>query len=133
MNGRREPDCYNPTWMEVKHIAFEKLDIAGIQENANKTINRNIVDVAWGQFVQFATYKAESAGRGVALVNPRGTTQMCSGCHATVPKDLSVRVHDCPHCGLKMNRDHNAALNILALGLQSMGESPRSSPIHRGE
>jgi putative transposase len=106
-------------------IAFEKLDIAEMQAGAhwagNKTISRNIADVAWGQFVQFTAYKAANAGRRVALVNPRGTTQMCSGCGEIVPKDLSVRLHNCPHCGLILNRDHNAALNILALGLQSMG------------
>ena len=106
---------------EYQFIAFEKLDIQDMQVNGNKVISRGIADVAWGQFVQFTTYKAANAGRGVALVNPRGTTQMCSGCGEIVPKDLSVRVHDCPHCGLKLNRDHNAALNILARGLSSMG------------
>jgi putative transposase len=102
-------------------IAVEKLDIAEMQITGNRCLSRNIADVAWGQFVQYTVYKAANAGRGVTLVNPKGTTQMCSGCHAIVPKDLSMRVHDCPHCGLKLHRDHNAALNILALGLQSMG------------
>ena len=46
---------------------------------------------------------------------------MCSGCGSIVPKDLSVRIYDCPHCGLKLNHDHNAALNILARGLAGMG------------
>ena len=101
-------------------IALEKLDIANMQASGSKVINRGISDVAWGQLVQHTTYKAESAGRVVALVNPRGTTQECSSCHAIVPKDLSVRVHDCPHCGLKLNRDHNAALNILGRGLASI-------------
>lgn len=45
---------------------------------------------------------------------------MCSGCHALVTKDLSVRRHDCPHCGLVLHQDHNAALNILARGLASI-------------
>ena len=108
---------------EYQFIALEKLDIAEMQVAGNKTISRGIADVAWGQFVQFTTYKAENAGRVVALVNPRGTTQMCSGCHEIVPKDLSVRIHDCPHCGLKLNRDHNAALNILARGLASINAS----------
>ncbi|MDQ3248953.1 MAG: RNA-guided endonuclease TnpB family protein, partial [Chloroflexota bacterium] len=107
---------------EYQFIALEKLDIQGMQVTGSKTISRGIADparasVAWGQFVQFTTYKAANAGRGVALVNPRGTTQMCSGCGEIVPKDLSVRIHDCPHCRLKLNRDHNAALNILARGL----------------
>lgn len=108
---------------EYQFIAFEKLDIQGMQSNGNKRINRSIADVAWGQFVQYTIYKAESAGRLVVQVNPKGTSQMCSGCHAIVPKDLSVRIHDCPHCGLKLNRDHNAAINILARGLSSLSAS----------
>jgi len=104
---------------EYQFIAFEKLDIQDMQQSDLKTITRGIADVAWGQFVQFTAYKAANAGKGVALVDPRGTTQMCSGCHSIVAKDLSVRIHDCPHCGLKLSRDHNAALNILARGLAS--------------
>jgi putative transposase len=116
---------------EYQFIAFEKLDIQDMQVTGNKIISRNIADVAWGQFVQFTTYKAANAGRMVTLVNPRGTTQLCSGCGEMVPKDLSVRLHDCPHCGLKLNRDHNAALNILALGLQSMGTQSLEAPAFR--
>jgi putative transposase len=110
-------------------LVFEALDIPHMQANGNKVINRNLADVAWGQFVQFTTYKAESAGRDVVRVNPRGTTQSCSGCGKIVPKDLSVRVHECPHCGLKIDRDLNAAMNILARGLASLPtrgiEAPR--------
>ena len=108
---------------QYQFIAFEKLDIQDMQDTNLKTITRGIADVAWGQFVQFTTYKAEDAGRVVVCVDPRGTTQMCSGCHAIVKKDLSVRIHDCPHCGLVLNRDHNAALNILARGLASINPS----------
>lgn len=105
---------------EYQFIAFENLDIQGMQTNGNKTVNRGIADVAWRQFVQFTAYKAESAGRGVVLVDPKNTTQMCSGCGEIVPKDLTVRTHECPHCGLKLCRDVNAALNILARGLASI-------------
>ena len=101
-------------------IVFEDLDIHAMQANGNVVINRGIADVAWGQFVQATLYKAESAGRTILCVNPRGTTQICSGCGEVVPKDLSVRVHDCPHCGLTLNRDLNAARNILARGLASL-------------
>lgn len=112
-------------------IVFEALDIVGMQENGYRTINKGIADVAWAKFVQYTAYKAECAGRGFLLVNPRGTTQECSRCGETVPKDLSVRIHDCPHCGLKLDRDLNAALNILGRGLASLGcaSSPRSSPL----
>jgi putative transposase len=109
---------------QYQFIAFEDLNITDMQQNGNKTINQGIADVAWGQFVQYTTYKAERAGRGVALVDPRGTTQMCSGCGEIVPKDLHIRVHDCPCCGLRLSRDHNAALNILARGLASVGLDP---------
>lgn len=109
---------------EFQFIAFEDLNIKGMQANGNKVINRGIADVAWGQFVQFTTYKAAEAGRGVALVDPKNTTQMCSGCGEIVPKDLRVREHICPHCGLKLSRDHNAALNILARGLASFRPGP---------
>lgn len=109
---------------EFQFIAFEDLNIKGMQANGNKVINRGIADVAWGQFVQFTTYKAAEAGRGVALVDPKNTTQMCSGCGEIIPKDLRVREHICPHCGLKLSRDHNAALNILARGLASFRPGP---------
>ncbi|MEN6532618.1 MAG: transposase [Bryobacteraceae bacterium] len=110
-------------------LAFEDLDIQDMQSNGNHVINRGIADVAWNRFVQFTSYKAAEAGRVCLLVNPRGTTQECSGCGAVVPKDLSVRVHDCPHCGLKLDRDLNAARNVLARGLASLGSIPRSSPL----
>jgi putative transposase len=105
-------------------IAFEALNIQEMQRprgaHGTKTIRRGIADVAWGQFVQFTTYKAACASRGLVRVNPRGTTQTCSACGAIVPKDLSVRVHQCPECGLKIGRDVNAALNILARGLAGL-------------
>jgi len=115
-------------------IALEKLDIQTMMRDGKRVINRNIADAAWGQFVQHTTYKAESAGRSVVLVNARGATQACSGCGQAVPKDLSVRVHDCPHCGLKIDRDLNAALNILARGLARIRPRPVEAPgFSRGE
>ena len=88
---------------QYQFIAFEDLNIQEMQSNGDKTYHRGIADVAWGQFVQFTTYKAANAGRVVVRVNPKHTTQLCSGCHALVPKDITVRIHDCPHCGLVLN------------------------------
>lgn len=102
-------------------IVFEKLDITGMQADTFKTITKGIADVAWGQFVQHTSGKAAEAGRSVMLVDPRGTTQNCSGCGKRVQKGLSIRVHDCPFCGLKIGRDLNAAKNILARGLTGIG------------
>src|SRR5205085_1969545 len=76
-------------------------------------LNKSILDAGWGEFVAFCSYKAEGAGGTVAKVSPRGTSQECSGCHEQVPKDLSVRWHSCPYCGVELDRDHNAAKNIL--------------------
>jgi putative transposase len=99
-------------------IFFERLNIQGMVKN--HCLAKSIQDAAWDQLVQFTTYKAASAGRLCGQVDPRGTTQRCSACGAMVLKDLSRRVHECS-CGLRLGRDHNAALNILALGLQSVG------------
>ena len=78
------------------------------------------MDVAWSQFVSMTISKAEEAGRSVMLVNPRDTSKMCSDCGELVEKKLSERTHTCPHCGLVMDRDRNAALNILHRGLQTL-------------
>lgn len=58
-------------------------------------------------------YKAENTGCRVVFVNPEGTTQQCSQCGTVVPKTLADRVHSCPSCGLVLDRDLNAACNIL--------------------
>jgi putative transposase len=103
-------------------VAFEDLNITGMLKN--HCLAKSIADVAWDQFVQYTTSKAEEAGRRVVLVDPRNTSKRCSRCGQLVAKDLSVRVHACPTCGLVMDRDENAAINILALGLQCLGASP---------
>ncbi len=77
---------------EYQFIAFENLNINGMKEDTFKTITKGIADVAWNQFVQFTQAKAEEAARSVVLVDPKNTTQQCSGCGEIVPKDLSVRV-----------------------------------------
>ena len=78
------------------------------------------MDVAWSRFVSMTISKAEEAGRSVILVNPRNTSKMCSGCGELVEKALRERTHICPHCGLVMDRDANAAINILQRGLQTL-------------
>jgi putative transposase len=99
-------------------IAHEDLRIRNM---VRSTMAKSILDAAWGALIRQLAYKAEEAGRWVVPVDPRGTTQRCSGCSTKVPKRLAERQHDCPQCGLSLGRDHNAARNILRLGL---GESP---------
>jgi putative transposase len=110
-------------------VVFEDLAIRNMQDNGHRSLHKNIDDAAWDQLIQHTAYKAEKAGRGCVLVDPRGTTQVCSCCGEVVPKDLSVRVHECPHCGCVLDRDLNAALNILARGLTSIGAD--TSVTHR--
>ena len=78
-------------------------------------LNKSIVDAGWAMFLQFCIYKAANAGREVLFVNPRYTSQICSGCGAVKKKELSERWHSC-ECGAELDRDYNAALNILVLG-----------------
>ena len=77
-------------------------------------LNKSIRDAAWGTFTRLCASKAEEAGCTVAKVAPHHTSQICSGCGAMVPKDLSVRWHSCPTCRAELDRDENAARTILA-------------------
>lgn len=101
-------------------IVFEDLNIRGMLKNHR--LAKSISDAAWNQLVQYTSYKAAKAGRRAVQVNPRNTSQACSGCGSIAKKDLSLRIHNCSGCGLTLDRDHNAAINILALGLQSIGQ-----------
>ena len=87
---------------------------------------KSIADVSWNQFTQFLTYKAEEAGRKLGIVNPAYTSQNCSQCGDRKAKSLSERSHRCQICGYTAHRDVNAAKNVLALGLDSLVEIPRS-------
>jgi putative transposase len=109
-------------------IAFEDLSITNMLKNHN--LAKSISDAAWRMLVTITSYKAESAGSIVVLVDPRNTSQLCSRCGLKVNKSLSDRVHECPQCGLVMDRDENAAINILRLGLQSLPKA--SSPALQG-
>jgi putative transposase len=109
-------------------IAFEDLNIKGMTHNHN--LAKSIHDVAWNMLVTLTSYKAASAGSMVVLVDPRNTSKMCSRCGILVEKSLSDRVHKCSQCGLEMDRDWNAAINILRLGLQSVGiQSVEARPL----
>jgi putative transposase len=101
-------------------IVFEDLAPQQMGANKGRGMRKSIMDVAWSQFVSLTVGKAEEAGRSVILVNPRNTSKMCSSCGELVEKDLSERTHTCPYCGLVMDRDRNAALNILQRGLQTL-------------
>ncbi len=99
-------------------IVFE--DLAPQEMGKSRGMRKSIMDVAWTQFISMTIAKAEEAGRTVILVDPRNTSKMCSQCGELVDKTLSDRIHTCPNCGLVLDRDENAALNILQRGLQTL-------------
>ena len=83
--------------------------------SAKSGLNKSILDAAWSQFRYCLAYKAENAGRELIEVNPAYTTQTCSSCGYTAKKPLKERWHHCPLCGMSLDRDTNAAFNILNL------------------
>ena len=101
-------------------IVFEDLKIRNMLKNHH--LAKSISDVSWSQLTNFVSYKAEEAGKRVEFVNPKNTSQKCSNCGKIVKKPLSQRVHRCPFCGLVMDRDENAAINILKKGLMNVGQ-----------
>ena len=92
-------------------IAYEELKVANMVKNHN--LARQITDASWGNFIQYLCYKAESAGCRVVGVNPRNTTKTCSECGNIQDMELSERTYLCQNCGLKIDRDLNASINIL--------------------
>ncbi|NEQ76769.1 MAG: transposase [Okeania sp. SIO2C9] len=105
-------------------IAHENLNIKGL---AKTHLSKSINDAGWGQFLSILTVKAVSAaplkeanaGQKTIAVNPKNTSQDCSNCGEKVPKELNIRTHSCPHCGIVIDRDlfaqhdlGNAAINI---------------------
>ena len=95
-------------------IYLEELQVANLVRN--KRLAKSINDAGWGQFRTILEAKVACAGRRVVAIPAHYTSQDCSGCGERVPKSLSVRTHGCPACGLVIDRDKNAAINILRAG-----------------
>jgi putative transposase len=101
-------------------IVFEDLAPQAMGKSKGRGMRKSIMDVAWTQFISMTIGKAAEAGRTVILVDPRNTSKLCSQCGELVQKTLSTRTHTCPHCGLVLDRDKNAAITILQRGLQTL-------------
>jgi putative transposase len=108
-------------------IAIEDLNINNMQKDNFRCINRGIADVAWRSFFNMLICKAECANRLMVKVNPAYTTQDCSHCGYRQKLNLSDRMYHCPCCSLSLDRDVNAALNILSLGLQTVRVTPKEA------
>jgi putative transposase len=99
-------------------VAFEKLQVRNMIKNGK--LAKSISDASWSLFTQWLEYFGKIYGRVVVPVAPQYTSQNCSNCGETVKKSLSVRTHVC-NCGCILDRDHNAAINILAKALKQTG------------
>jgi len=104
-------------------IAVEDLNINGL---AKSNLAKGVHDASWGKLIHVLAYKAAEAGCQIVSINPYNTSQVCSSCGCIVKKDLGVRMHDCPHCGLVLDRDVNAARNILHRALNSVGRTDQA-------
>jgi putative transposase len=100
-------------------IAFEDLQVRNLVKNHH--LAKSISDAGWSLFLGWVCYYAGLAEIECIAVPPAYTSQNCSGCGALVKKSLSVRTHCCSHCGLILDRDQNAALNILQEALRILG------------
>jgi putative transposase len=120
---RQRQDLHHMTALTLTRqyatISFEDLRVRNMVQN--HSLAKSISDASWSAFLAILIVKAASAGKRVQAVNPAFTNQACSGCGRRVYKGLSVRWHRCP-CGdraTSLRRDHDATLNILALGKNS--------------
>ncbi len=113
---------------QYEYITIENLNINGMVRHPY--LAKHILDTCWNKFAELLTYKEEESGGLVEQVEPAGTTIDCSQCGYKVPKTLTTRIHRCPHCGLRMDRDLNASINILNKSLrQGLSEV---KPVERG-
>jgi len=104
---------------EYDLVAVEDLDAKGLMELPSNSRNR--AGAAWGTFLRMLEYKCEREGTHYVAVDPRGSTKECSQCGVSTEKPLWVREHSCPSCGFKIDRDLNAAYNILSRGCNQLG------------
>jgi putative transposase len=100
-------------------IAYEHLQIRNMVRNRH--LAKSIHDAGWGQFIRWVNAYGAMHDIPVIAVAPQFTSQQCSQCGTLVKKSLSVRTHICHGCGVVLDRDHNAAKNILAKAYGTLG------------
>jgi putative transposase len=107
-------------------IVLEALSVRSMIKNPK--LAKSTADAAWSAFMRVLLDKAEEAGREVVRVNPAYTSQTCSACRHRQEMPLSVRVYECTKCGLVMDRDHNASVNILQQAVGRHGHVIQEAP-----
>lgn len=101
-------------------VAYEDLNVKGL---AKSKLAKSVNDAAWSTFREWLEYFGFKYGKATVAVPPHNTSQNCSNCGEEVKKSLSTRTHKCPHCLYEEDRDINAAINILKLGLSTVGHT----------
>jgi putative transposase len=104
---------------EYDVVAVEDLNVKSMLESARNS--QNTASAAWDTFTTLLEYKCKREGTHFVAVEPGGTTKECASCGVSSDKPLWVREHSCPACGFEMDRDGNAALNILSRGFEKLG------------
>ena len=102
-------------------VAYEDLNVKGMVKNRH--LAKSISDAGWSTFRQWLEYFGHKYGKVTVAVPPHNTSQNCSNCGQKVKKSLSTRTHVCSHCNYVEDRDVNAAINILKLGLTTVGHT----------
>lgn len=105
-------------------VVLEKLNIKEMLQSNISQLNQSISDTSWGILMQYISYKAERADKKIIFIDPKNTSKTCSGCN-NLNKDLTLqdRTYHCQACGLTMDRDLNAAINIKRLGMSLAAHS----------
>ncbi len=102
-------------------VAYEDLNVKGLVRNRH--LAKSISDAGWSTFRSWLEYFGHKYGKVTVAVSPHNTSQNCSKCGEKVKKSLSTRTHVCPYCGYTEDRDVNASINILKLGLSTVGHT----------
>ncbi len=102
-------------------VVYEDLNVKGLVKNRH--LAKSISDAGWYTFRSWLEYFGHKYGKVTVAVPPHNTSQNCSNCGKKVKKSLSTRTHVCLHCGYTEDRDINAAINILRLGLSTVGHT----------
>lgn len=145
-NQRRDFQHKQSTHLVSEHqlLVFEELEVKNLTKrakpkqdengtylpngaSAKSGLTKSILDAGWASFQQMVVSKAEYAGRTVLFVNPKYTSQVCSQCGTVRKKSLDERWHSC-ECGCELDRDTNAAINILRLGRRQRGATCVEAP-----
>jgi len=100
-------------------VCVEDLNIKGMMKNGR--LSRAIADAAWGKFHEFMRYKCDWNGKHFKKIGRFfPSSKLCSSCGNKQDMPLDKRVFKCNSCGLKLDRDINASINILAAGLSAL-------------